>query len=54
MSATATEVIPALDGWARGSRLHHYYVCDVFTSRPLEGNQLGVFVDGRPFDSNAM
>jgi trans-2,3-dihydro-3-hydroxyanthranilate isomerase len=29
-------------------------VCDVFTSDPLEGNQLGVFVDGRPFSSEDM
>ena len=29
-------------------------MCDVFTSEPLEGNQLGVFVDGRPFDGALM
>ena len=29
-------------------------MCDVFTSEPLEGNQLGVFVDGRPFDAALM
>jgi trans-2,3-dihydro-3-hydroxyanthranilate isomerase len=27
---------------------------DVFTSRPLEGNQLGVFLDGRPFGEEDM
>ena len=26
--------------------LHPYYVLDVFTDTPLEGNQLGVFPDG--------
>jgi trans-2,3-dihydro-3-hydroxyanthranilate isomerase len=50
----AAEVIPALDDWKGSARLHRYFVCDVFTSRPLEGNQLGVFVDGRPFGSVEM
>ena len=27
---------------------------DAFTSRPLEGNQLGVFLDGRPLDEEQM
>src|SRR5579871_1444160 len=31
-----------------------YYVVDVFAERPLEGNQLGVFIDGRPFASEEM
>ncbi|HSS93074.1 MAG TPA: PhzF family phenazine biosynthesis protein, partial [Candidatus Dormibacteraeota bacterium] len=53
MSATPL-VIPALDDWHGSSDLHHYYVCDVFTSTPLEGNQLGVFVDGRPFSTDEM
>ncbi len=26
---------------------HRYVVCDVFTDRPLEGNQVGVFTDAR-------
>ena len=29
-------------------------VADVFTSNPLEGNQLAVFLDGRPFSSDEM
>jgi trans-2,3-dihydro-3-hydroxyanthranilate isomerase len=29
-------------------------VCDVFTSEPLQGNPLGVFIDGRPFASAQM
>jgi len=36
------------------ARLHRYFVCDVFTEAPLEGNQLGVFVDGRPFSTEDM
>jgi trans-2,3-dihydro-3-hydroxyanthranilate isomerase len=31
-----------------------YFVVDVFTDTPLEGNQLGVFTDGRPFSSGRM
>jgi len=34
--------------------LHPYFVLDVFTSRPLEGNQLGLFDDGRPFSDEQM
>jgi trans-2,3-dihydro-3-hydroxyanthranilate isomerase len=48
---TETGVIPGIPGWQESSQLHPYFVCDVFTSRPLQGNQLGVFVDGRPFSS---
>ena len=29
-------------------------MCDVFTAEPLQGNQLGVFTDGRPFDTGQM
>lgn len=47
-------VIPPSAGWLDGSRAHEYLVVDVFTSRPLQGNQLGVFVDGRPFGSDDM
>ena len=43
------EVIPPLRGWHGSAELHPYFVCDVFTAEPLEGNQLGVFIDGRPF-----
>jgi trans-2,3-dihydro-3-hydroxyanthranilate isomerase len=31
-----------------------YVVADVFTDRPLEGNQLGVFTDGRDVDAGLM
>jgi trans-2,3-dihydro-3-hydroxyanthranilate isomerase len=51
MSAT---VIPDTVQWLDRSELHEYLVVDVFTSRPLEGNQLGVFLDGRPFSSDEM
>ena len=47
-------VIPPVTGWHGTSQLHRYVVCDVFTSQPLEGNQLCVFVDGRPFTSEEM
>jgi trans-2,3-dihydro-3-hydroxyanthranilate isomerase len=47
-------VIPPLAHWQGDSELHPYLVCDVFTDRPLEGNQLGVFVDGRPFSDEEM
>jgi trans-2,3-dihydro-3-hydroxyanthranilate isomerase len=52
--AAETKVIPGLPAWHGGSELHAYFVCDVFTSEPLQGNQLGVFVDGRPFTSEEM
>jgi trans-2,3-dihydro-3-hydroxyanthranilate isomerase len=48
------DVIPRVTDWNGTSRLHPYFVCDVFTSQPLEGNQLGVFTDGRPFSSEEM
>jgi trans-2,3-dihydro-3-hydroxyanthranilate isomerase len=31
-----------------------YVVVDVFTDKPLEGNQLGVFTDARPLDAGQM
>src|SRR5256885_1458591 len=34
--------------------LHPYYVLDVFTDRPLEGNQLGLFPDGSRFSGEQM
>ena len=40
--------------WLGPSELHPYLVLDVFTARPLEGNQLGVFLDGRPFSDEDM
>jgi trans-2,3-dihydro-3-hydroxyanthranilate isomerase len=33
---------------------HRYVVVDVFTDRPLEGNQLGVFTDARGLDTETM
>ena len=33
---------------------NRYYVVDVFTDTPLEGNQLGVFADGRAFTDDQM
>ena len=49
-----SKVIPSLPAWHGAAELHPYFVCDVFTSEPLRGNQLGVFVDGRPFTSEEM
>ncbi|HLX18962.1 MAG TPA: PhzF family phenazine biosynthesis protein [Gaiellaceae bacterium] len=49
-----TVVIPRPAEWQGSSELHPYFVCDVFTSEPLQGNQLGVFVDGRPFTTEQM
>jgi trans-2,3-dihydro-3-hydroxyanthranilate isomerase len=49
-----TEVLPSEVDWLGESSRHHYLVMDVFTSRPLEGNQLGVFLDGRPFGEEDM
>lgn len=40
--------------WLGSSELHPYLVVDVFTSRFLEGNQLGVFLDGQPFSAEEM
>ena len=39
---------PETGGWRR------YLVADVFTATPLEGNQLGVFPDGRGLDDDLM
>ncbi len=50
----STEILPGRIRWYGESALHPYYVCDVFTSTPLAGNQLGVFVDGRPFADDEM
>jgi trans-2,3-dihydro-3-hydroxyanthranilate isomerase len=47
-------VIPSPADWHGSAELHPYFVCDVFTSEPLQGNQLGVFIDGRPFTSAQM
>jgi len=40
--------------WLGRATPHRYVVVDVFTPRPLEGNQLGVFLDGRPLSSEVM
>lgn len=50
----AASIIAGPSGWHGRAELHPYFVCDVFTSQPLEGNQLGVFVDGRPFAAMEM
>ena len=35
-------------------RAIRYVVCDVFTDRPLTGNQLAVFTDARSLDDATM
>jgi trans-2,3-dihydro-3-hydroxyanthranilate isomerase len=50
----SSPVIPGLADWHGTAQRHPYFVCDVFTSDPLQGNQLAVFVDGRPFTADQM
>ena len=47
-------VLPGPVDWLRDSNQHPYLVIDVFTSVSLEGNQLAVFLDGRPFEEQKM
>ncbi len=47
-------VVPSDVDWHGSAELHPYLVVDVFTTCPLEGNQLGVFLDGRPLDAEQM
>src|ERR1700723_3756406 len=47
-------VIPDRADWLGAHDTHPYLVVDVFTPRPLEGNQLGVFLDARPFSDDEM
>jgi trans-2,3-dihydro-3-hydroxyanthranilate isomerase len=48
-------VIPGSIPWLEGPQpLHEYLVVDVFTPHPLQGNQLGVFLDARRFGSELM
>jgi trans-2,3-dihydro-3-hydroxyanthranilate isomerase len=55
MTKRAAGPIPSEFAWSPvGVARHPYYVVDVFTAQPLEGNQLGVFVDGRPFSDGEM
>lgn len=49
-----TAVVPEVGDWSEGARVHRYFVCDVFTDRPLEGNQLAVFTDGRSLSTDEM
>jgi trans-2,3-dihydro-3-hydroxyanthranilate isomerase len=44
----------SIDLGAGSAALHRYFVVDVFTATPLEGNQLGVFTDARGFSSQRM
>jgi trans-2,3-dihydro-3-hydroxyanthranilate isomerase len=59
MSAPATGQLERLRAYdpfagAAGAGLLRYVVLDVFTARPLEGNQLAVFPDGEGLDSERM
>jgi trans-2,3-dihydro-3-hydroxyanthranilate isomerase len=46
--------LPPITDWRGQAAVHRYFICDVFTAEPLAGNQLAVFVDGRPFSSADM
>lgn len=48
MSNPLWQDAPETDGWRR------YLIADVFTDRPLEGNQLGVFLDARGLATDHM
>lgn len=50
----AATVIPGSVDWLERSELHEYLVVDVFTAHSLEGNQLGVFLDGRALTDEQM
>jgi trans-2,3-dihydro-3-hydroxyanthranilate isomerase len=50
----AATVIPGSVDWLEHSELHEYLVVDAFTLHPLEGNQLGVFLDGRALSDDHM
>src|SRR6266540_2520390 len=55
MPAVPTAQLPLdLDLGRQTRELHRYFVVDIFTDTPLEGNQLAVFTDGRPFSSEQM
>src|ERR1700752_647860 len=47
-------VIPRPADWHGSAELHPDLVCHVFPPEPLQGNQLGVFIDGRPFSTAQM
>jgi trans-2,3-dihydro-3-hydroxyanthranilate isomerase len=55
MQAISAVEFPLDVKWeAPSAGLHCYFVVDVFTDQPLEGNQLGVFPDARSFRAEQM
>jgi trans-2,3-dihydro-3-hydroxyanthranilate isomerase len=52
--AVPTVQLPLDVDLGRTGELHRYFVVDVFTDTPLQGNQLAVFTDARPFSSEQM
>jgi trans-2,3-dihydro-3-hydroxyanthranilate isomerase len=42
------------DGQDSAEDIRDFLIADVFTANPLEGNQLGIFLDGRGLDAEAM
>jgi trans-2,3-dihydro-3-hydroxyanthranilate isomerase len=54
MTVSDRTVIPDSVDWLGPAEQHRYVVVDVFTPRALEGNQLGVFLDGRSFSAEQM
>src|SRR5581483_11782780 len=45
-SSDRDAILPQVS-WLGDVDLHSYVVADVFAARPLEGNQVAVFLDGR-------
>src|SRR5438067_13264738 len=39
LTPSMSSPIPRLTDWHGAAQLHPYFVCDVFTSEPLQGNQ---------------
>jgi trans-2,3-dihydro-3-hydroxyanthranilate isomerase len=51
---SASRADSKLEAWEGADATGRYLVVDVFTDRPLEGNQLAVFADARGFSSEQM
>src|SRR5260370_39652015 len=51
---SASSSARSLDPWEGAEATGRYVVVDVFTDTPLEGNQLGVFLDARRYSPEQM
>jgi trans-2,3-dihydro-3-hydroxyanthranilate isomerase len=54
MAITAKGELPLDIEWDGGTERSLYFIVDVFTDAPLEGNQLGVFLDARSHSPEQM